>query len=173
MVTAYTGPGWEHPERKKIFGGSLADVYIHDGFTVASIVEPSDNDRARVATGRDIAIYSPVDRHQSVPMIWVRDLFSAEKYIAEQRRFHPDWPTVPVPLEIIVPHYTQLSEARDAVREIITVLEARELDLHGYNVWRTAVLLFTYCQRMFINQSSVDRAQKLDAVTTDLIGKGE
>src|ERR1700686_3004881 len=113
MPTAYVGPGWENPERRKMpIGGSLADFYIHDGFTVASVVEAGFIDREQVAAGREIAIFSPIDKHRSTPMTWVRNLAEAEKYIAEQRRFHPDWPTEPVPLAISIPEVTTTDAAR-------------------------------------------------------------
>lgn len=171
MPSPYIGPGWEHPERKKMeIGGSLADFYVHDGFTVASIVEAGFIDRKRVEARRDIAIFSPVDDTHTTPMTWVPDLDTAEKYIAAQRAQHPEWPTVPVPLSVMVPRYEGWHSAREKVREIVGVLEAREeIRLHGYNVWRAAVLLFTYCQRTYINQESVDRALEFETVRTELL----
>lgn len=171
MPDPYIGPGWEHPERRKMnIGGSTADFYIHDGFTVAVIVEAGFVDQERVKAGRDIAVFSPVDEIRSTPMTWVRDLDEAEKFIAAERAQHPDWPTVPVPLAFLVPRLKDPEKARDAVREIVAVLEAREdLMLRGYNVWRMAILLFTVCQHMFINQESIDYAKQVDEVRTKLL----
>lgn len=172
MVTAYTGPGWENPERKKIFGGSLADVYIHDGFTVAYLVEVSFIDREAGKRTGDIAVYSPADPYRSTPLTWTDDFDSTERFIADYRAKHPDLPTEPVPDAISVPRYKQSSDAHDQIREIRGVLEAREfLKLRGYNVWRMAVLIFVHCQNMSIDQAAIDRARELDAVRADMLNE--
>jgi hypothetical protein len=169
MVTAYTGPGWENPERKKIFGGSLADVYIHDGFTVAMLIEVSSVDRQAKWRSGDLLIFSPLDPYMT-PMATVEDFDGAEKYIALQRQYHPDWPTVPALPNISVPRYKRPSDAREHIREIRGVLEGREfLELHGFNVWTTAVLIYVHRQGRFIDQEAIDRAQELSAVCTDML----
>lgn len=168
MPTAYVGPGWENPERTKIFGGSLADVYIRDGFTVASIVEAGHIDRERVRKGLDIAIFLPTDEHRSTPNLWVRDLDEAEKYLTRQRELHPEWPTEPVPRLIGVPRFKLASAARTQVEEIVAVLEDRDFNLHGEGVWNVALGIYVHCQGDYIEQTSIDRAQLLRAVVTDL-----
>lgn len=167
MPTAYVGPGWENPERKKILEGSLADVYIRDGFTVACLVEVSFIDRQRRRGQGDLVIFSPLD--QMTPIKDAVDFEQAEQFIEQQRELHPEWPTVPEPPKVLVPRFKGMDTARDAVREIVGVLESRDIQLHGYTRYHTAVLLFAHCQRMFIDQKSVDYAQEIAEVRSALI----
>jgi hypothetical protein len=69
-----------------------------------------------------------------------------------------------------VPRYKRPSDAREHIREIRGVLEGREfLELHGFNVWTTAVLIYVHRQGRFIDQEAIDRAQELSAVCTDML----
>lgn len=168
MPTAYVDENWKNPERTKIFGGSLADVYVYDGFTVAVIVEPGFSDKARVETGKDVAVYRPDDAHRTTPMTWVRDLAAAESYIQGMRARHPEWPTAPVPLKVRVPEFTKAPDPRPKVVEIAEVLEAGDYDFHGGSVWMTALGLYVHCQGSFIDQAAIDQAHLLHAVLNEL-----
>ena len=168
MPTAYVGDGWENPERTKIFGGSLADVYIRNGFTVASLVEVGFVDQRQGRSDGDVAIFLPVDGSRSTPAAWVRDLFRAEQYIEQQRELHPDWPTEPVPLTVYVPRFKPGADARALVVEIAEVLEASDYDFHGESMWTSALLMLVHCEGKPINQQTIDLAWDLRAVYNDL-----
>ena len=168
MPMATVGGIWQNPERKKLFGGSEAFVYIIDGFTVAHIIEPGYSDRERVEKGFDLAIFLPTDDSRTTPHTRVRDFDDAEQVMTRLRADHPDWPTEPVPLTVYVPELKDMSKAREHVVEISEVLEAGDYDFHGASLWLSALLMLVHCPRHPINQRTIDRAWRVNTVLNEL-----
>lgn len=162
MPTAYIGPGWENPERKKIFGGSVADVYIRDGFTVACLVEVSFIDKQARRDEGDLLIFSPLDPYMT-PVKTAVDFDQAEQNIKDLRARHPEWPTEPVPPKISIPEFTTVEEAAPAVIQLSRQLEG--LDLRGYPPIEIAKFMFLYGGRVFrnwyVSQDAVDHGIRM------------
>lgn len=169
MPTAYTGPGWENPETGKTpIGGSDAFWYVHDGFPVAHVFNPGYVDRENVERGLGIYIYNPEDAHRTTPMQRVRDLDEAERFIKAYRNTHPSLAARPVPLKTLVPPFKKASDATGHIALIEAELERGEFDLHGRSARTVAGDLYLFCQRDFIDQDAIDRAQLMCALHADL-----
>ena len=168
MTIATVGGIWQNPERKQIFGGSEAFVYVIDGFTIAHVFAPGYVHREKVGQGFDLAIFLPTDPHRTTPHKWVREFDEAEAFIKQQREAHPEWPTEPVPLTVYVPRFKPDADARSLVVGIAEVLEAGDYDFHGESMWTSALLMLVHCEGKPVNQQTIDLAWDLRAVYNDL-----